>query len=83
MSMHKIPLTELERAGLKAHGLDIGKPSQLSDCFRSGIKFAQSRHDAEREALVRQCAEIVAEHETDWDFAYDDILALLYSGSQG
>jgi hypothetical protein len=43
---------------------------------------AQSHHAAEREALIRKCAEIVAEHETDWDFAYDDILALLDSGSQ-
>ena len=40
MSMHKIPLTELERDGLKAHGLDIGTPSQLSDCFRHGVKWA-------------------------------------------
>lgn len=40
MSMHKIPLTELERAGLTAHGLDIGKPSQLSDVFRHGVKWA-------------------------------------------
>lgn len=40
MSMHKKPLTELEREGLLLHGLDIGKPSQLSDCFRHGIKFA-------------------------------------------
>lgn len=49
-----------------------------------GWQAAQSRHAAERKALVRKCAEIVAEHETDWDFAYDDILALLSdSGSQG
>ena len=40
MSMHKIPLTPLEHAGLKAHGLDIGTPSQLSDCFRHGVKWA-------------------------------------------
>ena len=40
MSMHKIPLTELEHAGLTAHGLDIGKPSQLSDVFRHGVKWA-------------------------------------------
>jgi hypothetical protein len=37
MSMHKIPLTEIERDGLQKHGLDIGKPSQLSDVFRQGV----------------------------------------------
>ena len=40
MSMHKIPLSELERKGLTKHGLNIGTPSQLSDCFRSGMKWA-------------------------------------------
>jgi len=40
MSMHKIPLTQLEEDGLRAHGLDIGSPSQLSDVFRHGIKWA-------------------------------------------
>ena len=40
MSMHRIPLTELERAGLINHGLDVGKPSQLSDVFRHGMKWA-------------------------------------------
>jgi hypothetical protein len=39
--MHKTPLTPLEHDGLKAHGLDIGTPSQLSDCFRHGVKWAQ------------------------------------------
>lgn len=43
MSMHKIPLTDIEREGLKAHGLDIGTPSQLSDCFRHGMKWAQEQ----------------------------------------
>lgn len=40
MSMHKIPLTKLEEDGLRAHGLDIGKPSQLSDVFRQGVAWA-------------------------------------------
>lgn len=39
MSMHKIPLTDLERRGLEAHGLDIGTPSQLSDVFRQGMAW--------------------------------------------
>ena len=40
MSMHGIPLTELERTGLINHGLAVGKPSQLSDVFRHGMKWA-------------------------------------------
>ena len=40
MSMHKMPLTDLEHAGLINHGLDVGKPSQLSDAFRHGMKWA-------------------------------------------
>ena len=40
MSMHNKPLTPLELAGLEAHGLDIGTPSQLSDAFRHGVAFA-------------------------------------------
>jgi hypothetical protein len=38
--MNKKPLTELEEAGLEAHGLDVGTPSQLSDVFRHGIAWA-------------------------------------------
>ena len=57
MSMHRIPLTDIEREGLKAHGLGraIGKPSQLADCFRQGVKWGQgqerSRLHAENTAL--------------------------------
>lgn len=40
MSMHRIPLTDLERRGLEAHGLEIGTPSQLSDVFRQGMAYA-------------------------------------------
>ena len=40
MSMHRKPLTALEEAGLRAHGLEVGKPSQLSDVFRHGIAYA-------------------------------------------
>lgn len=40
MSMHKIELTDLERKGLELHRLPIGTPSQSSDCFRNGIKWA-------------------------------------------
>ena len=40
MSMHKIPLLKIERTGLQNHGLVIGKPSQLSDAFRQGVRHA-------------------------------------------
>lgn len=45
MSMHKIPLTDMEYNGLIAHGLDIHKPSQLSDAFRQGVVWATSQQD--------------------------------------
>lgn len=42
MSNHKTPVTDLERAGLTAHGLAryIGQPNQLVDVFRQGINYA-------------------------------------------
>lgn len=43
MSMHRNPLTEFERAGLEAHKLPIGEPSQCADAFRSGVAWAQQR----------------------------------------
>lgn len=46
MSMHSIPLTQLELDGLTAHGLDVGAPSQLSDAFLQGVAYvlaAQSK----------------------------------------
>ena len=53
--MHKIPITQIEEDGLRAHGLDIGTPSQLSDAFRQGIAWGQN---AERYACARVCEEI-------------------------
>jgi len=35
-------LTPLEEEGLRAHGLAIGTPSQLSDVFRLGVAWALS-----------------------------------------
>ena len=55
--MHKKPLTELERQGLRLHGLDIGTPSQLSDCFRLGVAWAS-------EQLEQKLAE--AEKQNEW-----------------
>ena len=44
MSLHKKPLTELEKRGLLAHNLPIETPSQLSDAFRCGVSFANEWH---------------------------------------
>lgn len=49
MSMHKIPLTELEREGLELHHLAIGTPSQLSDCFRIGMNWYKEQAAKELE----------------------------------
>lgn len=50
MSMHKIPLTALEREGLEKHGLHkrIGKPDQSIDIFRQGVAWALSQASAEQ-----------------------------------
>ena len=40
MSMHKKPLTELERRGLEAHGLNVGMPSLISNAFQWGVAWA-------------------------------------------
>jgi hypothetical protein len=44
MSMHKTPLSDIEREGLEKHGLGdkIGQPSQLADVFRSGVVWGLS-----------------------------------------
>jgi hypothetical protein len=47
MSMHKIPLTNLELSGLRAHGFEEDSPSQLSDAFRLGVKWALEHADNE------------------------------------
>jgi len=38
--MHRKPCTPFEALGLKKHGLAVGNPSQLSDCFRLGMQWA-------------------------------------------
>lgn len=40
MSLLKIPLTERERGGLVAHGLPTDAHSQMTDCFRLGMRWA-------------------------------------------
>ena len=58
MSMHKIPLTTLERNGLEKHRLPIGSPSQLSDSFRHGVAFAlNSSADWSQIGLIIEAAD--------------------------
>lgn len=61
MSSHKIPLTDLERSGLIAHGFEssIGRPSQVVDIFRQGIAWALMSED-DRAIAVDQRREIDA-----------------------
>lgn len=40
MSMHKLPLSPHQEAGLRSHGLPVGTPSQLSDAFLLGMAWA-------------------------------------------
>ena len=48
MSMHLKPLAPIEEAGLRAHGLPVGGPSQLADAFRLGMAWAEkARTEAE------------------------------------
>jgi len=59
MSIHKMPLTVLEEDGLHTHGLRVGEPSQLSDCFRLGMAWAVKSTDSQlaalRADLTEQC----------------------------
>jgi len=56
MSMHKVPLTALEETGLRAHGLPIGEPSQLADCFRNGVAYALTNQPADLNAILLELA---------------------------
>lgn len=62
MSMHKKPLTDLEREGLYLHHFDIGTPSQLSDAFRLGMAWVQkqSQAESERDALAAHNAALLS-----------------------
>jgi hypothetical protein len=69
MSNHKTPVTELERAGLVAHGLgrQIGKPSQLADVFRQGVAWALSQQPAQQPLSDAEQRELVKECGLDWE----------------
>lgn len=70
MSMHKRPLSLLEREGLEAHKLPIGEPSQLSDAFRSGIEWAicqQTTHKLMCE-IIQSGFYVKCGSELEWKF---------------
>lgn len=52
MSMHKIPLNEIERSGLEKYKLTIGKPSQSSDFFRCGVHHTIESVREDRDDLI-------------------------------
>lgn len=56
MSMHNVPLTREEEAGLRAHGLAVGTPSQLSDVFRQGVAWAKKQQGDTIQQLMREHA---------------------------
>ena len=86
MSMHIKPLTPIEEAGLRAHGLPVGTPSQLADAFRFGVAWAdkaraEPQPDADgpwKTAVIDQLVIahiLTAEHESDPLKAIQDLLA--------
>ena len=57
MGMHNIELTDLEREGLELFRLPIGEKSQLSNCFRTGVRFAVNKINKDIVDLTkRNCA---------------------------
>lgn len=57
MGMHNIELTDLEREGLELFRLPIGEKSQLSNCFRTGVRFAVNKINKDIiELTERNCA---------------------------
>ncbi len=56
MSMHIKPLTPIEEAGLRAHGLPVGTPSQLADAFRLGMAWADKARAESTLAEEREAA---------------------------
>lgn len=57
MGMHNIELTDLEREGLELFRLPIGEKSQLSNCFRTGVRFAVNKINKDIiELTKRNCA---------------------------
>lgn len=73
MSMHNTPLTPAEEAGLRAHGLKIGTPSQLSDAFRQGMAYAIATPAQQPSDEVRAAVTLLLEANDYGQFA-DDML---------
>ena len=68
MSLHNIPLTDIEKSGLEAHKLAIGEPSQLSDSFRAGIAWALNNVELGKDAAIH-----VLNSSCDGSYSQEDI----------
>lgn len=70
MSMHQIPLTPAEHEGLTKHRLPVSTPSQLSDCFRSGMAWATRQQGTQRKTVAAALKALEAHDE--WHAGHDD-----------
>ena len=59
--MHKVPLTDLELAGLILHRMPVGSPSQLSDAFRLGMAWCANNPQKKEPVtpLIEKCTTCV------------------------
>ena len=84
MSMHKTPLSDLERSGLEAHRLPVDRPSQLADAFRQGMAWALT---PVAEINESECDELMsyanAEGAEIGDYIHDMLYLKGFSESQG
>lgn len=79
MSMHKKPLTVLEEAGLAAHHLPMGTPSQLADSFRHGVAWALAVASAEPNGLADSILSVHDFKEGQW--WWEELAARLEGGT--
>lgn len=73
MSMHNIPLTDIEKSGLEAFKLPVGKPSQLSDSFRQGVIWALKNIELGSDAAIH-----VLNNVCGGSYGQDDFELLVY-----
>lgn len=80
MSMHNIELTELEKIGLENHHLPVGRASQLSDCFRLGMRWAAENREedgkvAEQHSTILDLQKDVDDLQECFDTCYGELTA--------
>lgn len=79
MSMYRIPLTDIEFNGLKAHELEIGSPSQLSDVFRQGVRYTLDVPTIRNQDIRL----IVKYFEGDgYTYSYERIIPIIYKSKE-